>query len=164
MGFRSGEYFGRNTRLAPQASMASRILGLRCEVVDHHDVAWLELRAERLLDIGQEPLAVDRPLQHHGRRKTIAAERRDEGGGLPARERDLVHEPTASRGAAPKPDHIVLGPGLVDEHQALHIERRLLFTPERPGFGDVRPVLLRGVQGFFLKLSRSRSQNRQTAP
>jgi len=41
--------------------------------------------------------------------------------------------------------HIGLGPGFVDEHQALGVKPALVLLPSDPPAGDVGAVLLTGV-------------------
>jgi hypothetical protein len=125
---------------------------MRAEIVENDDVASLEGWTQDLLDIGQEPGPVDRPIQHHGRRHLMMAQSSKESGGLPARKRDLVDQPLAARAAAVQAGHVVLGPRLVDEHQLFSWQLRLLATPCRSSFGDVRPILLGGAQAFFISL------------
>ena len=45
--------------------------------------------------------------------------------------------------------HVGLGPGLVDEHQRLDIERWLILLPPLAPPGDIRSLLFDGVNGFF---------------
>jgi hypothetical protein len=40
---------------------------VQTEIVEDHDVAWLEGRDKELLDIGAEPLAVDGSVEQAGR-------------------------------------------------------------------------------------------------
>jgi hypothetical protein len=55
----------------------------------------------------------------------------------------------AARRAAVAAGHVGLGPGLVDKDQARGIKPPLIFFPLRAPPGDVRPILLAGVQAFF---------------
>jgi hypothetical protein len=102
-----------------------------------------------LFDVGLESQLVHRPVEDEGRRQAIAAQGGGEGGGLPVAMRDLADQPLALGRAAVAAGHLGVGPGLVDEHQRLRIEARLAGLPARPVLGDVRPVLLGGVLGFF---------------
>ncbi len=45
--------------------------------------------------------------------------------------------------------HVGLGPGLVDEHQAAHIDALLILAPLLSPTGDVSAILLLGEQTFF---------------
>jgi len=53
------------------------------------------------------------------------------------------------RPPAPQRGHVGLGPGFVDEHQALGIDRRLTGLPSPTSPGHVRPVLLSRERSFF---------------
>jgi hypothetical protein len=58
-------------------------------------------------------------------------------------------QPLAPRRAAVGTRHVGLGPGLVDEDKARRIKPPLILFPLRPPPGDVRTILLAGVQTFF---------------
>jgi hypothetical protein len=45
--------------------------------------------------------------------------------------------------------HVGLGPGFVDEHQALDGQARLEALPPLPAARDIRTILFAGVQRFF---------------
>jgi len=51
----------------------------------------------------------------------------------------------ATRRAPVAAGHIGLGPGFVDEHQALGVKPALVLLPSDPPAGDVGAVLLTGV-------------------
>ena len=61
----------------------------------------------------------------------------------------LADQPLAARAAAPGADHLGVGPGLVDEDQALGVKLALGGLPGEAALGHVRPILLGGVQSFF---------------
>src|ERR1700756_3135116 len=82
------------------------------------------------------------------------AQRRHKGHCLPVAVRNLGFEPLAARRPTPQRRHIGLGPGLIDEDQALGRDPGLIFFPLLAPAGDVRAVLLAGKHGF-LKLSCS---------
>ena len=50
---------------------------------------------------------------------------------------------------ASRAGHVGLGPGFVDEDQPGRIKPPLSLFPNRPGRGNVCPILLGGVRGFF---------------
>ena len=67
--------------------------------------------------------------------------------------------PGAGRGApAAEPSHVGLGPGLIDEDQALGAQDGLLLTPSRTCRGDVGALLLSSVERLFSVSSRSRAR------
>jgi len=49
--------------------------------------------------------------------------------------------------------HVGLASGLVDEDQSTRVQPRLLQPPVRPTLSHVGPVLLGGMNHFFLKLN-----------
>jgi hypothetical protein len=63
--------------------------------------------------------------------------------------RDWRTTPFATSGAAAQPGHLGRGTGLIDEHQMVRIEVRLRVEPGLAPPGDVGPLLLAGVRGFF---------------
>ena len=63
--------------------------------------------------------------------------------------RDGRQQAQAARAPAVAPGHVGAGPGLVEEHQALGIERRLAADEDAPRLGDVSALLLGGVQAFY---------------
>jgi hypothetical protein len=119
------------------------------EIVDDDDVAGPQCRHQDLLDIGQEALTIDGPVDDAWGLDTIGAKRGQEGEGPPAAMRRLGNQPLASRRAAMGPRHIGFSPGLIDEDQAGRIKPPLILSPLRPPPGDVWTILLAGVQAFF---------------
>src|SRR6516165_9227108 len=67
MGLRSGEYCGRNLRLAPTPRRASSTTSdfVEGHIISHHNVATLERRRQTLLYVSQECFAVHRPFNEH---------------------------------------------------------------------------------------------------
>ena len=105
--------------------------------------------SENLLDIDCEALTVDRAIENPWCVDPIVAQRGQEGRGLPVAVRDLGCEPGAARRPAPQGGHVGLGPGLVDEDQALRIDLALILLPLRAPARDVRTVAFAGDHGFF---------------
>ena len=112
IGLRSGEDFGKKTRRAPTLRIARRttLSLVGAEIVEDHDVAWLERRHEELFDIGVEALAVDGPVEQAGRIDAVVAQGGEERRGLPLALRDLVDEPLSPWRPAAQAGHIGLGP------------------------------------------------------
>ena len=67
------------------------------EVIEDHDVAWLEGWDKKLLDIGAKALAVDGTIEQAGRVDPILAKSGEERCRLPASLRDLVDEARSLR-------------------------------------------------------------------
>ena len=79
----------------------------------------------------------------------IGAERGEEGERAPMAVRHLGDEPFAPRAAPVGTRHVGLHPRLVDEDQAGGIKPPLVLFSLCPPSGDVRAILLAGVQAFF---------------
>src|SRR5439155_19031689 len=89
------------------------------EIVHDDDLAGTKRGHEDLLDIGPEALAVDRPLKQPRRVDPIVAQGGQKRRGLPVAVRDLGYQALATRRPSAQRRHVGLGPGLVDEDQAL---------------------------------------------
>ena len=120
--------------------------------------------SQHLLDIGEEQLAVDRSIEHAGSDQAILAQTGDEGGGVPVPVRYRIDQPLARCRPAVEPDHVGLGPGLVDEDQPARVKRRLALTPFRTGLGDVRPILLGRPERLFFSVRPSSFNVCQISP
>jgi hypothetical protein len=119
------------------------------EIVHDDDVAVAQRGYEHPLDVSAKALAVDRPLQQPGCFDPVEPERGHEGRRLPTPMRDLGDEAlTARRPAAPR-RHVGLGPGLIDEDQALRLDATLILDPLRSPPRHVGPVALASHQAFF---------------
>lgn len=119
------------------------------EVVGDHDVAFSECRRENLADINEEGLAVHRPIQYPGCDDPVMAQAADKGGGLPMTPRDFADQSLPARTTAMRAGHLGVGTGFIQEDQLCRIKPALAALPGRSRRGDVRPILLGGVQGFF---------------
>ena len=157
IGFRSGEYFGRQEQLGAGRAdeLAYDLAPVAAEIVHDDDVAGPQRGQQNLLDIGGEAFAVDRAFEQPGRGDPVVAQRGQEGHGPPAAVRDLGDQAAAARRPAAQRRHVGPGPGLVDEDQAGRINAVLVLDPLRPPARDVRTVLFASHQRFFLKLSFS---------
>ena len=151
IGFRSGEYFGRKKSLAPAERMSARtaLPFVATEIVHDDDVTFAQRGQEDLLDIGSKALAVDRPLKQPRCIDAVMAQGGQEGRGLPAAVRDLGDETLAAWRPSPQRSHVGLGPGLVNEDEALGLDAILILGPLRPSPCDVGPIALASHHGFF---------------
>ena len=113
------------------------------------DVAGLKGGHENLLGPGHEEFAVHRAIDGAGRYEAGRGEGGDQGDDLPMAMRRLVHQALALRRPAMAPDHVGGQPGFIDEHQLGPIHARLGGDVGLAGFGDIGPILLGCVQGFF---------------
>ena len=76
-------------------------------------------------------------------------------------EGNFINQPPTAFAAATGAHHVRRRAGLVEEDQPFRVERSLSVLPLGAGLGDVRAILLGGVQSLFLKLMLLRSKNRQ---
>jgi hypothetical protein len=77
----------------------------------------------------------------------IMAKRGQEGHGFPVAMGNLGHEPFSARRPSPERRHIGLGPGLIDEHQALGIDPALPVRPLGAPARDVGSIAFAAEQG-----------------
>ncbi len=105
---------------------------------------------QNLLDIGEEQLAIDRAVERARCDQAILAEAGNGGRGVPVPVRYSINQPVAHLGPAVEPDHVRLGPGLVDEDQPARVQLGLVLALLRPGLGDARSILPGGPERLFL--------------
>ena len=122
---------------------------VRTQIVHDDDVAGRQRGDQNLFDIGLEPIAVHRPVQHHRRGQAADAQARREGGDFPMPVRDLAFETLASRASPARARHVGGAPGFIDEHQLAWIEPGLLGAPGLPRGRYVGTILLAGQHAFF---------------
>ena len=154
-GHLDGIEVGRIGRQIQQAGTSvlnalAHALDLVCgEIVHDDDIARLELWRQNLFDIGEEGGAMHRAIEQHRRAQAVQAQPSGEGGRLPMTMRDGGPAALAAPGASSRTSHFGRRPGFVDKDQAGGIEIGLAVEPRQPAQGDVRPLLLGGVRGFF---------------
>lgn len=124
IGLKSELYGGRKRRVAP----AALILSLTAARL------WLErlsmmttspgpqLGHWNLYLIGFEPVAVDRPIQHHRRDHAGHAQARDQRGGLAVPVWEAHPQPLAIPATTVTAGHVGGGPGLIDEGESFAFE------------------------------------------
>jgi len=66
--------------------------------------------------------------------------------------------PLAERGTTVGPCHVGLDPSLVDEDQAMRVQPRLVLAPRRARRGDIRAILLGGMERLFLSVRPNASR------
>jgi hypothetical protein len=106
-------------------------------------------RARALGDIGIEPVAVDRTVQHHRRDHTCHAQPRNQRGRFAMAMREAHAQAFALGAAAMAAGHVGRGPGFVDEHETFGFQIDLTVEPVVPLLQDVGPVLLDAWPVFF---------------
>ena len=162
IGFRSGEYLGRNSSRAPDGfdGLAHGLAFVRSQIVENDDIVGLEGGGEELLDIGQKALAVDGAVEHAGRLDAIVAQRGQKGRCFPMAMGDFGDQPMSARSPAVKAGHVGFGPGLVDEDQSRRIDLLLTPLPADAMALYVRTILLLRDERLFLSVTPIRRKNR----
>ena len=100
----------RFDQLAHRSTLVAR------QIVHDDDIAGPQFGDEHLTDIGFEPVAVDRPVEHHRCNHAGHAQCRDQRGRLAVTVREAHPQALAPGAAAMAAGHIGRGPGFVDEH------------------------------------------------
>ena len=126
-----------------------RLAFVATEIVHDDDVTFAQRGQEDLLDIGSKALAVDRPLKQPRCIDAVMAQGGQEGRGLPVAVRDLGDETLAAWRPSAQRRHVGLGPGLVDEDQALRLDFILILDPLRSPPRDVGSIAFASHHGFF---------------
>ena len=119
------------------------------KIVHEDDVALAQRRREDLLDIGQERWPIHGTVDDIGCREAIDAQRGDERQRLPVAMRHARDEALAARRSPIVADHLRRDRRLVDEDETRRIELGLLGFQRSARGGNVRAILLGGVQSFF---------------
>ena len=101
---------------------------------------------------GVETLAVDGTLEYVGHADPGRAQAGNKRGQLPVTMRHRSPQAQTASTSAIAARHVRGGPGLVDEDQAIGVERRLAADEHAPGLGDIGAVLLGRVQALFLSV------------
>ena len=98
---------------------------MAAEVVEDDDIADCECWDQEVLDISQELLAVDRPIEDTGCLDAIEPERGQEGQGASAPVRRLADQALAAPAPAAQGLHVGLNPGFVPRDRLCRPEDRL---------------------------------------
>ncbi len=121
------------------------------EVVHHDDVSGSQLRAQHLVQVGEEDLAVGGGLDGHSGDDAVHAQRAQDGEHLPVAAGYVVAHSLASLGAAIEPSHL--------RRDAAFIQINQVFRSDRPDTCEeglaAEEVLFRvalgGVQRLFFR-------------
>ena len=122
------------------------------QVVHDDHVAASEVGHENLSDIGLEPVAVDRAIEHHRRDHAGHAQASDQCGRLAMAMRITHPQPLATSAAAMTAGHVGRRPCLVDEDEPRRVEVELAIEPVLARTQDVGAILLDRVAGLFLRV------------
>ena len=101
--------------------------------------------AKTLFDVGEEGLAVHRPLDDEGSDQFVVAQACDEGNGLPMSVRRVVDQSIAAQAASPGSYHGGGDGSFIKKHQRSGIQQVLLADPTSARAGYINSVLLAGV-------------------
>ena len=127
-------------------SPAHRLAFMAAEIVEDDDVAGRQPRHQETLDVNEEAGPVDRSINDAWRLDTIDTQGCHNGHGAPMAVWRLLDEAIATPAPAAQARHVCLGPGLVDEDEALGVKPGLVGLPPCAPPGDVGSVLFGGVQ------------------
>jgi hypothetical protein len=119
------------------------------QIVHEDDIALFQGRRENLLDICNKCWPIHRAIDDIGRGHAIEPQGSDERQRLPVTVWHARDQPLTARAAAVVTDHFRRDRGLVNEHQARRLKRRLLGFQRGARRRNIRTILLGGVQSFF---------------
>ena len=119
------------------------------EIVHDDDVSRAKGWDKNLLDIGLKGFTIDRTIKKPWGVDPVMSQCGQEGRSLPVTVRDFGLEPHAERCPPPQRRHVGLGPGLVDEDQALRLDFILILDPLRSPPRDVGSIAFASHHGFF---------------
>lgn len=77
---------------------------------------------------------------------------------------DADTQSLAAAATAVRSGHAGRCPGLIDKDETLGIEIELLLEPGPAALQDIRPILLAGVRGLFLRVMAWRAKKRRIVP
>jgi hypothetical protein len=77
---------------------------------------------------------------------------------------DAGAQSLAAAATAVRSGHAGRGPGLIDKDETLGIGIELLLEPGLAALQDIRPILLAGVRGLFLRVMAWRAKKRRIVP
>ncbi len=119
------------------------------EVVEDDDIARAQRGHQDLFDVSEERWAINGPIEHRRRAKTLTTERGDHRVGLPVTARRVIAESGAARAAAVAPEQIGRHAAFIEKDILPGIVERLPVAPPPTLSGDRGPALFVGVYGFF---------------
>ena len=117
--------------------------------IHDHDIALCQFGHQHVGHIGAEGIPIHRPVEQHRGAQASQAQAGGECRGLPMAVGDGGPAALAAPGPTPQAGHLGRGAGLIDEDELLGIEIGLSVEPGLAADGDIRPLSLGGVRGFF---------------
>lgn len=119
------------------------------EVVEHDHIAGAQRGHQHLFDIGEKRCAVDRAVEHRGRRQSVQAQSGDDGVRLPMTAWRVIVQARAARAAPIAAEQIRRDATFIEKDVLPHVTQRLRVAPLAACPRDVRATLFVGVYGFF---------------
>jgi hypothetical protein len=124
---------------------------VRSEVIQNHNLAGLELRAENLLQVSEKDIAIGGSFDHPSANPTGSTDGTQNSQRAPVACRNSFVHTLAAQRAPITPGHFCCYTAFVDENEALRIDLFAFFLPELSLRGDSLTLLFSGVERFFLK-------------
>ena len=122
---------------------------MRGQVIHHHAVPRAELRAQHLLQVGQEHISVRGCLDTHRGHPTRHRHGAQQRERAPAPGRHGVAQASPADGASPQPGHLRGDPTFIQENQVCRIDLLASLQPVRALETAPFGVLLGGVERLF---------------
>src|SRR5215831_2103415 len=164
MGLRSGEYCGRNLRLAPTPRRASSTPAtLWKDTLSATTMSPRMSIGARLLYVSQECFAVHRPFNEHRSHDASLAQASDERYRLPVPHGRVRDQAFSARALAVQAHHIGGDCCLVDKYEAGGIKPALLTDPASTRASHVGALALLRPQAFFKRDAMASEETRQCA-
>jgi hypothetical protein len=119
------------------------------QIVHDDKVSGRQGRPEHLVEVDEESGSIDCAVQHKRRCDGVMPQAGDESRGLPMAEGLSSNQSLMCWATAIGAGNFCIGRCFVDEDELPRIEATLSRNPGSPGFDNVWPQLLGGVQSFF---------------
>jgi len=130
-------------------NLANALDLVRRQIVQNERVAWLQARAEHLLEINREDCGIDGSVDQKRGCNLFVAQGGNEGRALPMTMGHRAQATLATGTAAIQSGQLGVQTGFIDKDQPAHIPIPLLASPNRPRPFNIGPVLLGGARRFF---------------
>lgn len=138
------------TALGEDVSRARTVVD--AEIVEDHDVAWLQGRCKLGLDIDLEGSPVHGPFNDPWGGEFAATQARNEGLCAPLSERSTGLQTRPAQGSPPQPAHVRLDGSFIEEDQPARLGLHgglAIMLPVSPRRLDVSAFLFRRQKRFF---------------
>ena len=122
---------------------------MRRQIVQNERIAWLQARAEPLLEINREDCGIDWSVDQKRGCNLFVAQGGNEGRALPMTMGHRAQATLPTGTAAMQSGHLGVQTCYIDKDQPANIPIPLLASPNRPRPFNIGPVLLGGARRFF---------------